>query len=277
MLTHSGSRPAPSLRSAARHPVLAPPWRWAVLGAALGFVCALVFFAPAWWLASALARASAGQVQLVEPRGTVWTGSARLLLSGGQGSRDSAVLPGQIDWRIRPDWRGLRLAVQAECCTGPSPLRLQVFPRWAGARMQLADGLSRWPAEVLAGLGTPWNTVQAEGVLQLETQGLSVEWFEGRLAVAGRAELSVLGVSSRLSNLKPMGSYRLTLAGGATPTLELTTLEGSLQLSGTGSWVGARLRFQGVASAAPEDEASLANLLNIIGRRSGARSIISLG
>ena len=38
-----------------------------------------------------------------------------------------------------------------------------------------------------------------------------------------------------------------------------------------------RLRFEGVASAAPEREAALANLLNIIGRRSGARSIITIG
>jgi general secretion pathway protein N len=41
--------------------------------------------------------------------------------------------------------------------------------------------------------------------------------------------------------------------------------------------VGQRLRFTGEASAAPEREAQLSNLLNIIGRRSGARSLISLG
>ena len=58
---------------------------------------------------------------------------------------------------------------------------------------------------------------------------------------------------------------------------ELSTIEGSMQLSGTGHWVGSRLRFEGVASAAPEHEAALANLLNIIGRRNGARSIITLG
>ena len=74
-----------------------------------------------------------------------------------------------------------------------------------------------------------------------------------------------------------MGSYRITLQGGAQATLAVDTLEGSLQLSGTGQWVGSRLRFHGEASASPEREAALANLLNIIGRRSGARSIISIG
>ena len=48
-------------------------------------------------------------------------------------------------------------------------------------------------------------------------------------------------------------------------------------LSGNGQWVGKRLRFTGEASAAPGREAALANLLNIIGRRSGARSIITVG
>jgi hypothetical protein len=145
------------------------------------------------------------------------------------------------------------------------------------ARVAVADGVSMWPAALLAGLGTPWNTLQLDGELGLSTQGLSVEWSAGRLAVGGRAELAAARISSRLSTLRPMGSYRITLNGGATSTLELATLEGSLQLSGNGRWVGSRLRFEGVASAAPEREAALSNLLNIIGRRNGARSIITIG
>ena len=49
--------------------------------------------------------------------------------------------------------------------------------------------------------------------------------------------------------------------------------------SGTvcGQWVGQRLRFAGEASATPEREGALSNLLNIIGRRNGARSLITLG
>jgi general secretion pathway protein N len=129
----------------------------------------------------------------------------------------------------------------------------------------------------MAGLGTPWNTLQIEGDLRLETQGLSVEWSAGRPAVAGRAELVAQRVASRLSTLRPMGSYRITLQGGTPATLRLDTLEGSLQLSGTGQWVGARLHFRGEARAAPDREAALANLLNIIGRRSGPRSLISIG
>ena len=95
--------------------------------------------------------------------------------------------------------------------------------------------------------------------------------------MTGRAELVAQRLSSRLSTLRPMGSYRITLQGGTSTTLRVETLEGSLQLSGSGQWVGARLRFQGEASAAPDREAALSNLLNIIGRRSGSRSLITIG
>ena len=74
-----------------------------------------------------------------------------------------------------------------------------------------------------------------------------------------------------------MGSYQLQVNGGDAVSLQLSTLEGALQLSGRGQWVGSRLRFNGEATAAPGMEAQLANLLNIIGRRQGERAIISIG
>jgi general secretion pathway protein N len=143
--------------------------------------------------------------------------------------------------------------------------------------VEVGPSQSRWPAELLAGLGTPWNTLQLDGDLRLATQGLSVEWVAGRVAIDGQAELTAQRLSSRLSTLRPMGSYRIILQGGPTPTQRLDTLEGSLNLSGSGSWIGSRLRFSGTATAAPDRESALSNLLNIIGRRSGARSIITIG
>ena len=262
--------------STSRNPAAAAPWGWAIAGALLGVVIAGVLFAPARWLGAVINQASAGQVRLIEPRGTLWNGSARLLLTGGSGSRDSAALPGQVDWRLRPGWLALKFQLTAACCT-PAPLQARLSPGWSASVLELADGTSQWPAAVLAGLGTPWNTLKAEGNLRLTTRGLSMTWNEGRMVVAGQAELTAIAMSSRLSTLRPMGSYRITLNGGDRTVLEVTTLEGSLQLSGSGQWVGTRLRFQGMASAAPEHEAALANLLNIIGRRQGTRSIITLG
>ncbi|MCW5651981.1 MAG: type II secretion system protein N [Ramlibacter sp.] len=266
-------------RRPSRHtPAAGPsaPWGWALGGSLLGLALALLLFAPASWLASAVLRASHGQLVLAEPRGTVWNGSARLILTGGEGSNDASALPGRVNWQLRPALNGLSARFAADCCT-PTPLALRVALHLRGATLRMEDQRSLWPAALLAGLGTPWNTLQLEGELGLTTQGLSVEWAEGRLALAGRAELDAARISSRLSTLRPMGSYRITLNGGSVSTLQLDTLEGALQLTGSGQWVGSRLRFKGSASAAPDREAALSNLLNIIGRRSGPRSLITIG
>ena len=255
----------------------APPWRWAIAGLLLGVMVATTVFAPARWLAAALGQASGQQVQLVNAQGSVWAGSSQLVLSGGQGSTNAVALPGQVSWRIRPSWTGLAVQITADCCT-VQPLQLHATAvGWKGMRLVLQDSRSQWPASLLVGLGTPWNTVQAQGQLSASTQGFIVEFGPAGLSQTGRLQLDALNISSRLSTLSPMGSYRFTLVGGPSPSLELTTLEGSLQLSGQGQWVGRRLRFSGVASAAPERVEALSNLLNILGRRDGARSIITVG
>ncbi|MBL0422737.1 type II secretion system protein N [Ramlibacter sp. AW1] len=259
-------------------PTAAPPWTWAVLGAALGLLLAVLLFAPARWAAAAVANATSGRLLLENARGTIWNGSARMVLTGGSGSRDAAALPTRLEWRLTPAPGGFGLRVASACCT-TEPIALALSPRWGGAAVRVTNGApSQWPASLLVGLGTPWNTLDLEGDLRLSTQDLAVSWTDGRVQMDGRADLAAMRLGSRLTTLRPMGSYQLSLIGGPAPSLRLSTLpDSSLQLSGTGNWVGSRLRFNGEASAAPEREAALANLLNIIGRRQGSRSVITIG
>ncbi len=326
--------------------------RWAVWGVLLGALLAALANAPAQWLADALHQASAQRLLLADARGSLWTGSAVLVLTGGAGSRDAAALPGRLHWRLRPDWRGLALAAQQDCCIN-GDLKLHWQPGWGGYTLALAGAgcarprpagdrvgvrgdaptppalasphpsplppagegelpragegelpragagelppaiegerpdcaepgvIGHWPAAWLAGLGTPWNTLQLGGLLQLASPGLRLQSVQGRLRLDGALALELQGMSSRLSPLPVLGSYRLGLqsqpAGGESATLRLDTLDGALRLSGSGQWTGARLRFRGDAQAADGQAAALANLLNIIGRRQGALSIISIG
>jgi len=263
----------------AKPSAIAPPrgsWAWAAGGIAIGLFIAVVLFIPASWLASRVAQATGGRVVLADPQGSFWNGSSTLMLTGGAGSNDRLALPTPVEWHVRPRWNGLRVELSTACCT-QQPVALLVRPGLGSTAIAVEDSRTQWPASFLAGLGTPWNTLQLDGDLLLSTQGLSVEWSEGRLALSGRAELQAQRMASRLSTLRPMGSYRITITGGATPALQLDTLEGALQLNGSGQWVGARLHFNGAATAAPDREEALSNLLNIIGRRSGSRSIISIG
>ncbi len=252
------------------------PWWWAAGGAVLGVCLVLTVCAPAHWLTRQVTEASGGRLTFAQVRGTVWDGSAQVVVAGGDGSLDAVALPGAMSWRLRPALRGVSLALSVPCCAAAA-LQLDVQPNGAGARVSLADAVSQWPATLLAGLGTPWNTLALQGQLQASTQGLSVEWAQGRVSLSGSAQVDAQRMSSRISTLKPMGSYRVVLQGGASASLQLSTLEGPLQLNGTGQWVGARMRFRGEASAEPERLEALSNLLNIIGRRNGARSIIQVG
>jgi len=143
------------------------------------------------------------------------------------------------------------------------------------------DHQSQWPAHLLSGLGAPWNTLQPEGTLKLQTKQLKVNFQSQPSWLQGSITLTAENMSSKLSTLKPMGTYQINLevasAANPLPSLSLTTQSGSLLLSGQGQWQGSRLQFRGEASAVPEHAAALSNLLNIIGQRQGARSLLSLG
>lgn len=257
-----------------------PAWGWALAGALAGSLFMLLWAAPARWLAAALQATSDGRLLLVNPRGTVWNGSAGVVLASGAGGGEALSLPSPLAWRLRPHWNGIGAILNLPCCT-PQPLQLLAQPGAQGLRLQWEDGRSRWPAAMLVGLGAPFNTLKPEGSLELVTQDFSMAWNGPRLDLAGRLALDATDISSSLSTLRPMGSYRLTLegrgAGQAPPSLLVTTREGALRISGSGQWTGQALRFNGEASAAAGSEEALANLLNIIGRREGARSLITLG
>jgi general secretion pathway protein N len=250
--------------------------RWVVLGVLIGAALAFSLFAPARWLAAGLAQWSNGHLQLVNARGTVWNGTAGVVFSSGASGAESISLPGMLGWTLRPRWDGVAAALDIPCCAAQA-LQFKARPRASGLQLDWRDSQSRWPAALLGGFGAPWNTLKPEGVLDISTQAFAMHWNGPQLALDGRATLDATDISSSLSTLRPMGSYRITLEGGPSPTLLLTTREGSLQLSGSGRWNGTALRFDGEASAAPGREDALSNLLNIIGRRDGARSLITLG
>jgi general secretion pathway protein N len=220
---------------------------------------------------------------LTEARGTLWDGSAVLVLTGGTGSRDATSLPGRLAWTLRPKGAALAITATHACCLfGPTTLLVQPgIGRQTLVLPSAPNGIGQWPAAALSGLGTPWNTLQLGGNLRLSTPGARIELLQGRWRLDGQLSVDLASISSRVSTLDELGSYRVLISGqpggGDTATMQVSTLGGSLQVSGQGQWVGPKLRFRGEASAAQGAEPALNNLLNIIGRRQGARSVISIG
>ena len=294
----SGARtalPEASLREARRHR------RWAALGAACGAVVGIVAFLPATLVANAVSGATGDRVVLAEVEGTVWNGSGLAVLTGGPGSRDASVLPSRLEWQLRPRWNGAAVHLSQDCCM-QGGVDVRVHAGWRTTRIEVADApgdgvFAQWPAGWLEGLGSLWKTVHPGGLLRLGTRHFAVVRDGNDWHVDGEARLEIRQASARLTTLDTLGSYQLVLAGTAAPAaapggaaaaavshpvgepahLTLSTLDGALILDGTGEIGAHGARFRGQARAAPGSEDALNNLLNIIGRRSGATSLISIG
>lgn len=266
--------PRPSDRAAGR-PVRAG---W---GLVIGALLALGLHAPARWLAEPASRLTQGRLQLEGARGTVWRGEAWLTLTGGADSLSRTTLPSPVQWDLLSP---TRLQLNVGCCL-TEPVTLRWEPGWPVQRLHVPPHRSQWPAEVLTGLGSPWNTLQLQADLALTTRGLAIEWAPGApMSSRGQANLDVLDARSRLSTVQPLGSYRIEWLSGddggspaPSPSVRLSTLSGSLLLSGQGQWLSGRLRFQGEAQAAEGRAEALQNLLNLLGRRIDGRTRIQIG
>lgn len=251
--------------------------RWAGVGMVLGALAALVWQAPASWLASGVQALSQERVQLRQPQGTVWHGSAQWVLASGAGSQDALALPQRLSWRLKPQAdASLRLELSLPCCT-PEPLQLTLRPTWTGLTLAFGNGSSQWPLAWLGGLGAPWNTLGLEGQVRLTTQSLQLQWQSGAWQLQGQAQLQLQSIASRLSTLRPLGSYALDFQGGQTARVQLSTLSGELRLSGQGEWRAQGLHFEGLGQASTGSEAALANLLGVLGQRQGNTTVLRWG
>lgn len=242
-------------------PVAALPW---VAVGALATAITLIALAPAAWIAPQFARATGGHVNLVDPAGSLWHGSATLMLAPGADQSASTLLPGRVEWTTR-FWPLLTGRVQMRLRqTDAMPQPVTLDATWRGA--VLSAGAMAVPASLLAGLGTPFNTLDLQGDVRLR-------WTDWRLIgrnAFGQLTVTIDGMSSRVSRVKPLGSYRAVLqAKGTGADLDLTTTQGPLFLDGHGTFGPGSGAFRGTAHAAPEQQANLAGLLNLLGRPIG--------
>jgi general secretion pathway protein N len=203
------------------------------------------------------------------------------VLTGGPDSRSASMLPGRASWAIGLRGLALELRLRQPCCLNDEMV-FQLRPglgHWGVQLLPVPGHHGEWPMAWLAGLGAPWNTLQLGGTLRLSSPGLSLDTAAERWRLTGVADLDLSDVGSPLTTLERLGSYRIHIdgTGDQGPGITLSTLDGALLLSGSGQWAGAQLRFRGEARAAPGFEGTLDNLLNVLGRRQGALSLISIG
>jgi general secretion pathway protein N len=244
--------------------------------AALAVVLTVLLFLPAAWLGPMVESQTGGRLTLGDAQGTLWRGSAFLGGAPGQGGAVTPLLPGRFSWRLSKLVFFGRVELQLE---NPEALTQPVNLSGGWSSLQVSPSALRLPAEGLAGLGAPLNTLAPSGVMQLSWSTLALARAGQALAVNGRTLLTMTDMGSRMAPVKPLGSYELTLDWrGQQAQLNLNTVRGALVLTGTGSLNNGRLQFSGQARAADGYEDTLGNLLNLLGQRRmvGGKKIIAL-
>ena len=242
----------------------------------LAVAVTVLLFLPAAWLGPMVERQTGGRLTLGDAQGTLWRGSAFVGGAPGEGGSVTPLLPGRFSWRLSP----LVLFGQVSMdLANDKALAQPVRISGSWSQWQVSAGELLLPAEGLAGLGAPLNTLAPSGVIKLSWNLLDIARQGQTMAVQGRTVLSLTDMGSRMSPVKPLGSYDVAMDWrGQRADLALRTVRGALLLSGSGTLENGRLRFSGQASAAEGYEDTLGNLLNLLGQRRmvNGKNIIAL-
>jgi general secretion pathway protein N len=242
----------------------------------LAVAVTVLLFLPAAWLGPMVERQTGGRLTLGDAQGTLWRGSAFVGGAPGEGGSVTPLLPGRFSWRLSP----LVLFGQVSMdLANDKALAQPVRISGSWSQWQVSAGELLLPAEGLAGLGAPLNTLAPSGTIKLSWNLLDIARQGQTVAVQGRTVLSLTDMGSRMSPVKPLGSYEVAMDWrGQQADLALRTVRGALLLSGSGTLQNGRLRFSGQASAAEGYEDTLGNLLNLLGQRRmvNGKNIIAL-
>jgi general secretion pathway protein N len=242
----------------------------------LAVAVTVLVFLPAAWLGPMVERQTGGRLTLGDAQGTLWRGSAFVGGAAGEGGSVTPLLPGRFSWRLSP--LVLFGQVSMELANEKALAQpVQITGSWS--QWQVSAGELLLPAEGLAGLGAPLNTLAPSGVIKLSWNLLDIARQGQTVAVQGRTVLSLSDMGSRMSPVKPLGSYEVAMDWrGQQADMALRTVRGALLLSGSGTLANGRLRFSGQASAADGYEDTLGNLLNLLGQRRmvNGKNIIAL-
>jgi general secretion pathway protein N len=217
------------------------------------FVFGLLVFAPASLMGYALERASGGTLTLAKTTGSVWQGSGVALLH----LKSQYQTLGSYRWHINI----FNASLQAQEGEG-APMTVRYIP-FAG-RINVDKLHITLPASIMA-VGAPQlGPYQLQGSLEASSEHLVLDAG----GMNGQITVDWLRAASGLSEIRPLGDYRIMLQGnGAAVDAQLSTLSGKLQLAGKGGFdATSGMRFTGTAQAADSSaESELNELLHHIG------------
>ncbi len=231
--------------------------------------CLLIFavaYLPIRWLSTNVAKLTNCQVSVLQPEGTLWSGSAQLGFSDIKlGTSETCQTPQvgseRFAWKSQCSISDLKCKWLIQYPNTARPLELTVHPR----AIKLGSNQIELPAKLIEVMGGLMRSLHLRGKLVIRWDDLV--WDS---AQRGLVEAHFLNVASPISPVKPLGSYKLTLQFAQELRLDVSTINGPLLLAANGIVEKGRLSLQGEATAPPESLDSLIGLLSIIGKKDGA-------
>lgn len=227
----------------------------------IAIVLSLAYLAmlPATWFDNVLQHATQGTLAMTGSSGTLWRGEGNLqaLLPSGE-----AVTLAPAAWKVvLSELPSLRLHLIMHSVQDGKPiLDLSLSP----GETRIREAKLAIPASVLGVVSPTLRAAALSGNLNLQASDVRI----ANAKASGKAEVVWFAAASDLTRVRPLGNYHLTLDGQGTGLdIRLTTLGGSLNLSGGGRWQPGSnpdLRITAIPVEAKRQE--LAPMLRILGR-----------
>lgn len=236
-----------------------PRLLYALTGIGL-YVASLIATAPASMMEWLLARLTHNRIALVQPEGGFWHGKARnLMVKTSDGGLRSV---GSVSWEILllPLLK-LELAAKVEMAEGQNNSSGIIAAGFG--KLRLRQMRATMPISLLTEFMPAWQTWKPNGALNLRTDEFAIS----QQGVRGAAELEWRNASLGLSQVNPLGDYRVNIQGGQKiAQISVSTISGVLHLVGKGEWSNQDgLSFRGTALGEPSKKAELRDLLRLLG------------
>lgn len=229
--------------------------------AAIGlYVASLIATAPASMMEWMLPRLTNNRILLAQPEGGLWHGKARnLMVKMADGGLKSM---GSVNWEILflPLLR-MELTAKVEVVDGQN--NSIGFIAAGFGKLRLRQMKATLPLSLLAEFMPTWQTWRPNGALKLNTADFTLS----QQGVRGVAELEWRNASLGLSQVNPLGDYRVNVQGDQKiAQISVSTISGVLHLVGKGEWSQSDgLSFRGTALGEPSRKTELRDLLRLLG------------
>lgn len=235
-----------------------------VLAGIVLYVTSLIATAPAGVMEWMLARLTNDRILLVQPEGGLWHGKARNLMVKTDDGRLRSM--GSVNWKILflPLLK-LELALRVEVVDEQDNSSGIIAAGFG--KLRLRQMKATLPVSLLSEFMPTWQTWRPNGALNLRTEEFTIS----QQGVRGAAELEWRNASLGMSQVNPLGDYRVNIQSDQKiAQISVSTISGVLHLVGKGEWSRSDgLSFRGTALGEPSRKAELRDFLRLLGGEQG--------